>query len=123
MERNSTLDWHQPFPGKGIPLCNIEGGGGMSDVKSEVEKLDGWTLEEEKISKKYKFAKYLDGIDFTEKISIYAEGVQHHPGITINHTTVTVSWTTFSKKELTEKDIAGAKACENLYRLFEQPKK
>ncbi|WP_342388175.1 4a-hydroxytetrahydrobiopterin dehydratase [Salinicoccus bachuensis] len=95
----------------------------MSDVKSEVEKLDGWTLEGEKISKKFKFTNYLDGIHFTEKIGIYAESVQHHPGISINYTTVTVSWTTFSKKELTEKDVSGAKACENLYRLFKQAEK
>ncbi|WP_411843124.1 4a-hydroxytetrahydrobiopterin dehydratase [Salinicoccus sp. HZC-1] len=90
----------------------------MPDVKAEAEKLDGWTLDSEKISRKFTFDKYLDGISFVEKISVYAESVQHHPGIAINHTKVTISWTTFSKKELTEKDIAGAKASENLYRLF-----
>lgn len=90
----------------------------MTDVKTEVEKLDGWTLEGEKISKKFKFDKYLDGINFVNKIGIYAESVQHHPNVSINYTTVTISWSTHSKKELTEKDIAGAKACENLYHLF-----
>ncbi|AKG72824.1 4a-hydroxytetrahydrobiopterin dehydratase [Salinicoccus halodurans] len=90
----------------------------MADVKAEVEKLDGWSIDNETISKKFKFDKYLDGISFVEKIGTYAEGVQHHPGISINYTTVAVSWTTHSKKELTEKDIAAAKACNNLYQLF-----
>ncbi len=90
----------------------------MSDIKAAVEKLEGWAVENEKLSKKFKFDKYLDGISFVEKVGGYAEGVQHHPDISINYTTVTMTWTTHSKKELTEKDIAGAKACENLYKYF-----
>lgn len=91
----------------------------MADIKAELEKLNDWTQDGEKISRKFKFDKYLDGINFVEKVGVYAESVQHHPSIAIDHTTVTMSWTTFSKKELTEKDVAGAKACENLYRLFQ----
>lgn len=90
----------------------------MADIQEQLENLEDWTQEGEKISKKFKFDKYLDGINFVEKVGVYAESVQHHPGIKIDHTTVTVSWTTFSKKGLTEKDIAGAKASDHLYRLF-----
>jgi len=90
----------------------------MTDIKAQVEKLDGWSVENEMVIRKFKFDKYLDGISFVENIGIYAEGVQHHPFISIDYTTVTVSWTTHSKNSLTEKDIAAAKACNNLYRLF-----
>ncbi len=95
----------------------------MTDVKAEIEKLHDWTLEDEKIKRTFKFDRYLDAISFVEKVGIYAESVQHHPKIVINHTAVTVSWTTFSRKQLTEKDIQGGKACENIYRLYENEMK
>ena len=86
----------------------------MSDVKTQAEKLDGWELDGEKLKKTFKFDKYLEGIAFVQKLGVYAESQQHHPGISINHTNVSVTWTTFSKKELTEKDIAGAKSTDNV---------
>ena len=86
----------------------------MSDVKEQAEKLEGWELDGEKLTKTYKFDKYLDGLEFVSKLGVYAESVQHHPDISINHTNVTITWTTFSKKALTEKDIAGAKASDNV---------
>lgn len=90
----------------------------MSDVKKAVEELDGWELDGERIRKKFKFNHYLDGLEFVKKVGVYAEGAQHHPGISIAYTTVKISWITFSKKALTEKDIIAAKACDNLYKLF-----
>ncbi|MFD2830967.1 4a-hydroxytetrahydrobiopterin dehydratase [Corticicoccus populi] len=90
----------------------------MSDVKKAVEELDGWELDGERIRKNFKFNHYLDGLDFVKKVGVYAEGAQHHPGISIAYTTVKISWITFSKKALTEKDITAAKACDNLYKLF-----
>lgn len=90
----------------------------MTDVKAAAKELDGWELDGERVRKQFKFDAYLDGLDFVKKIGVYAEGAQHHPGISIAYTTVKVSWTTFSKKELTEKDITAAKACDNLYKLF-----
>lgn len=85
------------------------------DVKQEAAQLDGWTLEDEKLTKKFKFDKFLDGIDFVNKLAKHAENEQHHPGIRINYTTITVVWTTFSSHELKEKDIEGAKATDKLY--------
>lgn len=85
------------------------------DVKAEAEKLDGWELKDEKLIKKFKFEKYFDGIKFVNKLAEHAESKQHHPGIRINYTTVTVVWTTFSTHELKERDIEGAKATDKLY--------
>ncbi|SDI55726.1 4a-hydroxytetrahydrobiopterin dehydratase [Natribacillus halophilus] len=86
----------------------------MADVKKEAERLEGWTLEGEKISKTFSFDGYLEGIAFVKKIAVYAEGVQHHPHVTIDHTNVTVLWTTVDQGALTEKDIAAARATDNL---------
>src|SRR5699024_1062586 len=90
----------------------------MEDVKTQAEKMDGWSLENEIVVRRFNFAKYVDGVSFAEKIGIYAVSAQHHPFISIDYTAVTVSWTTHSKTSLTEKDIAAARACNNLYRSF-----
>ncbi|MHC0551859.1 4a-hydroxytetrahydrobiopterin dehydratase [Salinicoccus sp. CNSTN-B1] len=81
----------------------------MTDVKAEIEKLHDWTLEDEKIKRTFKFDRYLDAISFVEKVGIYAESVQHHPKIVINHTAVTVSWTTFPENSLLKKTSKAVK--------------
>lgn len=85
------------------------------NIKEEAKNLEGWTLEDERIIKKFKFDTFLAGIEFVNKLAAYAEKVQHHPGIRINYSTITVIWTTFSTHELKEKDIEGAKATDKLY--------
>lgn len=85
------------------------------NVKEEVKNLDGWELKDEKLIKKFKFDKFPEGIEFVNKLAEYAEEVQHHPGIRINYSTITVVWTTFSTHELKERDIEGAKATDKIY--------
>jgi 4a-hydroxytetrahydrobiopterin dehydratase len=85
------------------------------DVKAEAKKLEGWELEGEKLIKKFKFERFLDGIEFVNMLAQQAEKEQHHPGIRINYTTVTVVWTTFSTNELKERDIEGAKATDKIF--------
>ncbi|QQK80869.1 4a-hydroxytetrahydrobiopterin dehydratase [Salicibibacter cibi] len=86
----------------------------MNDVKAKAQELTGWSLEGEKIQKRFSFDSYFEGISFVNKIAVYAEGVQHHPHVTIDHTNVTVQWTTVDQGALTEKDIAAANASDNL---------
>jgi Pterin-4a-carbinolamine dehydratase len=43
------------------------------DVKAEAEKLDGWELKDEKLIKKFKFERFLDGIEFVNMLAQHAE--------------------------------------------------
>ena len=85
------------------------------DVKAEAKKLEGWELKDEKLIKKFKFERFLDGIEFVNMLAQQAEKEQHQPGIRIKYTTVTVVWTTFSTNELKERDIEGAKATDKIF--------
>ncbi|GAK11789.1 4a-hydroxytetrahydrobiopterin dehydratase [Geomicrobium sp. JCM 19039] len=87
----------------------------MSTAKEQVAQLNGWELQEETIEKTYGFNAYLVGITFVSNVARYAEAVQHHPHVTIDHTNVTVKWTTVDQGQLTEKDIHAAQASDNLY--------
>ncbi len=91
------------------------------DVTEQVKKLvdKDWVLKnEDLIVKKYNFDSHLDGVRFAEKISVYSEAVIHHPEIRIGYKEVTVGWKSYSENALTDKDIAGAKATDRLYKVL-----
>lgn len=85
-------------------------------VKDQAKELKDWTLKEELIVKKFKFDAHLDGAEFAKLVSVYSEAVIHHAEIRIGYKEVTVGWTSHSEGKLTEKDIAGAKATDRLYK-------
>ncbi|MFS0788563.1 4a-hydroxytetrahydrobiopterin dehydratase [Shouchella sp. 1P09AA] len=87
----------------------------MSQIKKEAEKLSGWTVENETLTRSFSFSNFLEGIDFVQNLAAYSEGAQHHPFITIDHTTITVKWTTVDQGKLTQKDLDAAKACNQFY--------
>lgn len=93
----------------------------MMSVMEQVQKLEekDWVLKnDDLIVKKYTFDNHLDGANFANKVSVYAEAVIHHPEIRIGYKEVTVGWRTYSEDGLTEKDIAGAKATDRLFKVL-----
>lgn len=87
----------------------------MSQIKKEAAELTGWSLENETLVREFTFNDFLKGIDFVQNVSAYAEGAQHHPYVVIDHTTITIKWTTVDEGKLTRKDIEAAQACNNFY--------
>lgn len=91
------------------------------DITEKVRKLtekDWEQKNDDLIVKKFSFDSHLDGVRFAEKVSVYAEAVIHHPEIRIGYKEVTVGWKTYSENALTEKDIAGAKATDRLFKVL-----
>nr|WP_250129870.1 4a-hydroxytetrahydrobiopterin dehydratase [Jeotgalicoccus sp. WY2] len=39
------------------------------NVKAEAKKLEGWELKDEKLIKKFKFERFLDGIEFVNMLA------------------------------------------------------
>ncbi len=75
-------------------------------VLEQLEKLQGWFLQDEKwIVKKYRFKEYLDGIDFVSQIAKISEDIQHHPLISIDYKLVTVKLSSWQAKGLTDLDF------------------
>ncbi|WLD94845.1 4a-hydroxytetrahydrobiopterin dehydratase [Alkalihalobacillus sp. AL-G] len=75
-------------------------------IKSILESLEGWKLEDEKwIVKKYRFKNYLDGIKFVSEIAYVSEEASHHPLISVDYKLVTVKLSSWKAKGLTELDF------------------
>jgi len=74
--------------------------------------LPGWEYKNDAISKMFRFKKYLDGIEFVQKVAEIAEAADHHPDITINYTRVTFSCSTHDAGGVTDKDFKLADSIE-----------
>ena len=79
-----------------------------TQIRDEVGRLDGWTLEGNAIRRQFTFAGFPEAVAFVQRLVPEAEAADHHPDITINYKRVTLSYSTHSEGGLTAKDVDGA---------------
>ncbi len=79
-------------------------------AKDLLQKLPGWTLAGEAISRQFTFAGFPDAVAFIVRLGFTAEAADHHPDLAVNYRRVTVTYSTHSEGGLTEKDFEGASA-------------
>lgn len=74
--------------------------------------LAGWRFDRGEIFKNYKFATFLDAIDFINRVAERAEAANHHPDLENHYNRVRVALHTWSESGVTDKDIALAREIE-----------
>ena len=82
------------------------------EIDREMKSLQGWTHEGDAIRKQFTFAGFPQAVGFVSRLVPDAEAADHHPDITINYRTVTLSYSTHDEGGLTLKDFDGAKMAE-----------
>ena len=83
-----------------------------NQIRDELARLDGWTLEEKAIRKQFTFKGFPEAVAFVQRLVADAEAADHHPDITINYRRVTLSYSTHSEGGLTAKDFDGARMAD-----------
>ena len=79
------------------------------EIEAYLETLEGWELEEGRwIVRKYKFSSFMKGIAFVGEVAAISEAFDHHPFITIDHTTVTLRLTSWEAGGVTAIDVKEA---------------
>jgi 4a-hydroxytetrahydrobiopterin dehydratase len=74
-----------------------------------------WRKENNQLVREFQFDKFLEAIDFIEKIADLAEANQHHPDILLHsYNKVKIMIYTHSEDDITEKDYALAKKIDEL---------
>ena len=76
-------------------------------------------MKDGKIVKAFKFASFMKSIEFVNTVATIAEGLNHHPIITINWRTVTLSLKSFDVNSITRRDFALAKEIEKKIKSME----
>ena len=75
---------------------------------------DGWERDGDTIKRTFKFDDFRGSIDFINRITPVADGMNHHPDLAVSWNTVTVSLTTHSQMGVTENDFALASEIDEL---------
>ena len=86
----------------------------ISKINKSISDLDGWIFKNNTITKENTFDKYMDSIDFINKIAIEAEELNHHPDINLGYCRVIVSFTSHDEGGVTKKCVTMAKNLENI---------
>ncbi len=84
------------------------------DLTAALKKCPEWDYEKKAITRTVEFEEFMDAIDFVNNLAEIAEEAQHHPDITIKHTTVKLKLTTHDAGGVTELDIELAQRVDNL---------
>lgn len=89
-----------------------------------LEEISGWELVDVgsslKIRKSFKFASYMEGIDFVDKVARVAEQEGHHPNLEVGYAKVAVNLWTHAIGGLSENDFILAAKIDNLQREHER---
>jgi 4a-hydroxytetrahydrobiopterin dehydratase len=84
-----------------------------AQVRAALAGLPGWSYEDGAISKRYSFANFAEAMKFVNRVADLAEGMDHHPDITINYNAVLLTLSTHSEGGVTEKDVTLAGKIED----------
>ena len=86
-----------------------------AEISSGLATLNNWTREGDVLVKEFAFDNYLAGVAFASSVGVVAEGLDHHPDMTIGWRRVSVSFTTHDAgNKLSAKDMAAAAAVDAL---------
>ncbi len=86
-----------------------------AEISGGLARLNKWTRDGEVLVKEFTFDSYLAGVAFASSVGVVAEGLNHHPDMTIGYRQVTVSFTTHDAgNKLSANDLAAAAAVDAL---------
>lgn len=86
-----------------------------NEISVALAKLKGWERAGGTLVKTFGFDSYLAGLAFASSVGVIAEGLNHHPNLSVGWRRVSVSFTTHDAgNQLTSKDFAAAAAIDRL---------
>lgn len=83
-------------------------------LETELKQLDGWTIEQGKLHREFKFASFVEAFGFMSSLALVSESLGHHPEWFNVYDRLTVDLTTHDAGGITQKDIDWAKKANQL---------
>ena len=87
----------------------------FDQINKNLEKLKGWSLNENFIEKNFTFKDFSEAFAFMTRVALIAETLNHHPDWSNVYNTVTVKLSTHDAKGITDKDFTFAEKVEQLF--------
>ena len=85
-----------------------------ADIDHHLASLSGWARADRAIRKQFTFQDFPEAVLFVSALVPAAEAADHHPDIEIHYKRVILTYTTHSEGGLTDKDIDGARAANDV---------
>lgn len=80
-----------------------------AEITESLTQLHGWERDGDMLTRTFKFDSYMAGLAFASAAGTIAEGMDHHPDMTIGWRKVTISFTTHDAgSKITQKDVDAA---------------
>lgn len=76
-----------------------------SEIQKNLEKLDGWTVENGKLHKEFQFDNFVAAFGFMTQLALIAESMNHHPEWFNVYNRVTIDMSTHDAGGITELDF------------------
>jgi len=83
-------------------------------VQRELGSLAGWSRRGDALSRTYQFRNFAQSMEFVNRVAGLAESADHHPDIDIRYSKVSLTLSTHDSGGITAKDIALAKAIDQV---------
>lgn len=74
-------------------------------ISQRLAQIHGWTRTDGVITRTFTFDRFMDGIDFVNRVARIAEAADHHPDFSIKYTSVSLALSTHSAGGLTARDF------------------
>lgn len=84
------------------------------EVNRTLEQLDGWTLDGDRIKRRFEFTNFAESLAFVSKVGAIAEQLDHHPDITFGWGYAEIATTTHDRGGVTAMDLALAEKINSL---------
>lgn len=78
----------------------------------------GWSLQDDKLSKQYKFSDFQCAFGFMTICALYCEKVNHHPEWSNVYNRVNVQLTTHDAGGISDKDFALAQQMDDIFTML-----
>lgn len=85
-----------------------------SEISDGLAGLEGWTVEEEKLTKRFTFKTYKDGLVFAVAVGYLADKMNHHPDLEVGYAKLKVAVNTHDVGGLSPYDLELARRIEGL---------
>ena len=74
-------------------------------ISERLGELNRWTVEDNRLTRKYKFANFAESLAFVNKVGQIAEAADHHPDITFGWGYAEIATTTHDRGGITDVDF------------------
>ena len=83
-----------------------------AQIQENLDKVDGWTIENGKLHKEFQFDNFISAFGFMTQLALVAESMNHHPEWFNVYNRVTIDLTTHDAGGISDLDFRWAKQAD-----------